>query len=148
MQLAGLQLELRNNHRTRLFVRASIECRVETRWGDAIVMCGSSDALGCWQVERGLRLRTDESIYPVWRAEPLLHCVEEALEFKFVLLRADGSIEWEPLLNNRRLLLPSTAEELQVKRPARARRKARPHRAAAPPLSGRGAPRGGACPSP
>ena len=114
MQLAGLQLELRNNHRTRLFVRASIECRVETRWGDAVVMCGSCDALGCWQVERGLKLTTDESIYPVWRAEPLLHGVDDALEFKFVLVRQDGSVEWEPLVNNRRLMLPSTAEELQV----------------------------------
>ena len=90
----------------RLFVRASIECRVETNWGDTVVVCGSTEQLGSWKPDRALRMATDETIYPVWRCEPLLLC-SDAIEFKFVILRAGGPAEWEPLPHNRPLPLSS-----------------------------------------
>ena len=106
--------ELRNPPRqTRLFVRASVECRVETQWGDTVVMCGSTEQLGCWRPERAIRLATDQTIYPVWRAEPLLLHADE-IEFKFVILRANSSVEWEPLPHNRRVALAQGMEEVQV----------------------------------
>ena len=37
----------------RLYVRALIECTVETKWGDTVVVCGSTQQLGSWQPERG-----------------------------------------------------------------------------------------------
>ena len=98
----------------RLFVRASIECRVETNWGDTVVVCGSTEQLGSWKPDRALRMATDETIYPVWRCEPLLLC-SDAIEFKFVILRAGGPAEWEPLPHNRPLPLSELVQNGGVK---------------------------------
>ena len=62
----------------RLFVRAIIEVQAETRWGDTVVMCGSTPQLGSWQPHRALRMVTDETAYPVWRCEPLLLCTDRS----------------------------------------------------------------------
>ena len=97
----------------RLFLRASIECRTETAWGDTVVLCGSTEQLGSWQPERALRMATDEAIYPIWRCEPLLLCSED-VEFKFVIVRGDGSAVWEPLASNRKLVLGSVMDDVQV----------------------------------
>lgn len=97
----------------KLFVRGSIECRVKTQWGDSVVMCGSTEQLGGWRPERALRMTTDDAIYPVWRCEPLLLCADDGVEFKFVVLKADGTADWEPLMHNRRLALSEALEEVQ-----------------------------------
>ena len=97
----------------RLFLRATIECRVETQFGDEVVCCGSTEQLGMWQPERAIRLATDESIFPIWRCEPLLLCADE-IEFKFVVIRKGGAIEWEPLPNNRRVPNARALENLQI----------------------------------
>lgn len=93
------------------FVPTSFEVRADTRFGDSLLVVGSSPALGSWEPENGLRMSTSASLYPVWRCDPLL-LNEDGLEFKFVIRRSDGSFEWEER-GNRRLALRG-AEETQV----------------------------------
>ena len=85
--------------------RCAFNVTVETQWGDSVVLCGSSEELGCWAPARGLRLETSPETYPVWRC-----CVElrgdSPVEYKVVRLRGAGAAaEWEPLPTNRRLEL-------------------------------------------
>jgi hypothetical protein len=98
----------------RLYMRASFEVRAETEYGDYIVITGSSEQLGLWQPERGLRMATDEGSYPVWRCEPLLRCAAEDIEYKFVIMREQGAPQWEPLPFNRRLSLAAAVDDVQV----------------------------------
>lgn len=75
----------------------------ETWWGDSVVICGNVEEAGNWQPERAFELHTDQSTYPVWNNRRALVCYG-ALEFKVVILRADGTrktAEWEPFAQNR-----------------------------------------------
>lgn len=85
-------------------IGAAFEVIVETRWGDAVVLVGSSKELGEWKPHQGLKMSTDCSCYPTWHVKADL--VEES-EYKFVILRAEQHgncvVEWEPLLFNRKL---------------------------------------------
>ena len=97
-----------------LFVRVSFEVRTETTFGDTVVIAGETPQLGGWEPEQGIRMSTCEENYPIWRVEPLLlneHSKGD-VEFKFVVLGADGHQQWEPLPHNRRLVLGG--EEVQV----------------------------------
>jgi trehalose 6-phosphate synthase/phosphatase len=100
----------------RLFIRASIEVRCETVFGDCVAVCGSTEQLGCWRPERALRMQTDEGMYPIWRCEPLLMCADDGLEFKFIILRGDAAttVVWEPLVHNRRLVLSDELVDVRV----------------------------------
>ena len=101
----------------RLFVRCSFEVRCEnTLFGDTVVIAGSTEQFGSWRPERGLRLTTDEQSFPIWRCEPLLRAVnaDEEIEYKFVIVRGDGSHAWEPLGANRRLILPTDVDSLNL----------------------------------
>lgn len=83
--------------------RCAFDVTVETQWGDSIVLCGSSEELGCWAPARGLRLQTCPDTYPVWSGSVELSG-DMPVEFKVVRLRGVGA-EWEPLAANRRLEL-------------------------------------------
>ena len=97
-----------------LFVLVSFEVRTETAFGDTVVIVGETPQLGGWEPERGIRMSTCEENYPIWRVEPLLlnEHGHGDVEFKFVVLGADGHQQWEPLPHNRRLVLGG--EEVQV----------------------------------
>ena len=85
-------------------IRLAFECKVETKWGDTAVLVGAADKLGAWSPDRGVPMFTDESCYPVWKADVSLLCASDELEYKIVILRGDGTgPEWEPLQNNRKL---------------------------------------------
>ena len=89
--------------------RVSFNVCVETRWGDAVVITGSSEQLGRWQPERGLRLTTDEHTYPAWRCSQPLVMSRRDLEYKIVIIRAPNATpEWEPLDDNQNRVLPLT----------------------------------------
>ena len=82
----------------------NFEVRVETVYGDTVVVVGSTPQLGSWNPERGVRMYTDELSYPVWRANQWLECEGNTpLEYKCVIMRASGSVEWEVFTGNRRL---------------------------------------------
>ena len=99
---------------SRLYVRGSFEVRCETQWGDFVVITGNTEQLGNWRPDRALRMTTDPGAYPVWHCEPLLRCVADEIEFKFVVVHEDGTFDWEPLPGNRRLLLPTQVDDVQV----------------------------------
>ena len=67
---------------------------------------GSTESFGGWQPERGQRLHTEAASYPLWRLAGLSVPADLAgLEYKLVILRAGGDVEWEPALRNRRVPL-------------------------------------------
>lgn len=76
----------------------------DTAFGDSVVAVGSAKQLGAWEPSAGLRLRTAPGSYPRWSGEVQVSASKsdgEDMEFKFVLLRADGSIHWEAGPNRR-----------------------------------------------
>lgn len=70
----------------------------QTRWGDALVLVGDHPELGQWNPHQGVRLSGHD--WPTWRASVELPIGAE-LEYKLVLLSADGRVEWEPGENYR-----------------------------------------------
>lgn len=89
----------------------SFDVKAETRWGDTVVLVGSHEMFGNWRPDRGQRMATGESTYPVWRLRDLkIPPGGGALELKAVILRADESVEWEPLACNRVVDLRSSGE--------------------------------------
>lgn len=66
--------------------------------GDAVGVIGGAPGLGAWA--RAVPLAP--SPYPVWRGAVLLP-PDADLEYKYVLLRADGTNRWEPIVGNRLL---------------------------------------------
>ena len=98
----------------RLYVRASFEVRAETEWGDYVVITGSSEQLGDWRPERGLRMVTTEATYPIWQCEPLLRCTSDTIEYKFCIMKQGVTPEWEPLPNNRTISLNTAVDDVQV----------------------------------
>mmetsp|Transcript_30352 Transcript_30352/g.86848 ORF Transcript_30352/g.86848 Transcript_30352/m.86848 type:complete len:929 (-) Transcript_30352:247-3033(-) len=71
--------------------------------GDQVRIVGSCAALGDWQPSSGLLLGATPASLPVWRAEVDFGPSAGELEFKCVLVKADGSAEWESIEGNRTL---------------------------------------------
>ena len=93
-------------HPSRIRVQCSFSCEAETHWGDQVAVLGSNHALGSWNPQQGVRLSTDSLSYPRWSAPAIwIEQADVEVEYKFVILRADGSTEWEPLSANRRLAI-------------------------------------------
>lgn len=75
-----------------------------TQPGETIGLVGSISEMGLWDVVRCVRLRTSRDRYPLWWAdlaidiEPLLltdGSLEPKIEYKYVRLQVDGSVQWE-----------------------------------------------------
>lgn len=84
-------------------VLVSFATTVETHWGDAVVVVGPPRSLGSWQPSVGMRLSTNEGIYPVWRGSVSVDVPMDGLEWKMVIIRVNGDVEWEPIRGNRQL---------------------------------------------
>jgi phosphatidylserine/phosphatidylglycerophosphate/cardiolipin synthase-like enzyme len=77
-----------------------------TNLGDRVVVVGSDPALGSWDPHKGLSAATHTSLFPSWTATTRLPS-GAAIEYKFVTIRANGQIEWEPG-PNRSVVTPAT----------------------------------------
>jgi phosphatidylserine/phosphatidylglycerophosphate/cardiolipin synthase-like enzyme len=77
-----------------------------TGWGDRVFVVGNDPALGGWDPHRGVELKTSDDLFPAWAGHLRLPAGEE-VEYKFVTVKADGSVEWEPG-PNRRLQVPES----------------------------------------
>ncbi|CDJ48599.1 Calcium-dependent protein kinase, related, related [Eimeria brunetti] len=78
------------------------ECRCQvTSLGDLLLLVGSSEELGSWQPERGIPLSTDALSFPLWRTAEIALDQPITVEYKFVIRRANGAIEWETFSGNR-----------------------------------------------
>ncbi|CAK9081122.1 unnamed protein product [Durusdinium trenchii] len=77
-----------------------VECT--TVPGELVAVCGSSEALGSWTVEKSLQL--DASDYPVWKGRIL---VEQPAEFKYLIAKKPEQnlqlVRWEGDFKNRTL---------------------------------------------
>jgi len=78
-----------------------------TQWGDELVLVGDLPELGGWDPHRGVRLSGAD--WPTWRASVDLP-IGRRIEYKLVLLRADGSVQWEQG-GNRIATLPTDGGE-------------------------------------
>lgn len=68
--------------------------------GDVLRIVGSADAFGAWQPERGLLLATTPTSFPCWSGRAELPLGASA-EWKLVIARAGGGVEWETGPNRR-----------------------------------------------
>ncbi len=75
-----------------------------TQVGESIGLIGSTPELGEWDVTKYVPLQTSPDRYPLWWADlhiDRLHGTsaisdpENKLEYKYIRLNADGSVEWE-----------------------------------------------------
>ncbi|CAE7766487.1 CPK2 [Symbiodinium sp. CCMP2456] len=63
-----------------------------TTCGDELFLCGGHEILGAWEVGRALKLYTQKESFPVWK---LQLPASLAGEFKLLVKRRNGNIEWE-----------------------------------------------------
>ncbi len=69
-----------------------------TGWGDRVFVVGDDPALGGWDPHRGVELKTSDDLFPSWAGHIRLPAGAD-VEYKFVTIRADGSVDWEPGAN-------------------------------------------------
>ncbi len=69
-----------------------------TGWGDRVFVVGNDPALGNWDPHRGVELKTSDDLFPAWAGHLRLPAGAD-VEYKFVTVKADGSVEWEPGAN-------------------------------------------------
>lgn len=75
-------------------IRWTVRC-TETWPGDSLVVVGSTEALGSWDPLSACHLSTDHQNFPQWQGVTLLPKLTATLCWKLVILRADGTCEWE-----------------------------------------------------
>jgi len=68
--------------------------RWETEFGSEVHVAGSSTELGSWNPTSGVSL-TNCDDYRCWRAFVWVPLSAEGWEYKFVVVKSDGSVEWE-----------------------------------------------------
>mmetsp|Transcript_47750 Transcript_47750/g.153739 ORF Transcript_47750/g.153739 Transcript_47750/m.153739 type:complete len:1058 (+) Transcript_47750:105-3278(+) len=81
-------------------------CRM-TMPGDVIRVVGSADALGSWDPKLGLPLATSAETFPQWSASTRLP-LGVPMEWKLVISRAQGALDWERGENRRATLSPES----------------------------------------
>jgi alpha-amylase len=69
-----------------------------TAFGDSMVVVGNRPELGGWSPQSGIPLETTDTLFPSWSGNVKLPA-GTAIEFKFVTIRANGAIVWEPGTN-------------------------------------------------
>mmetsp|Transcript_104110 Transcript_104110/g.335672 ORF Transcript_104110/g.335672 Transcript_104110/m.335672 type:complete len:494 (+) Transcript_104110:80-1561(+) len=87
----------------------SFSVLAETSWGEQVCVVGACPALGDWRPGNGVELRTEPNCYPRWSGRALLPLSAKAageVEYKFVIMRPDGSVCWEQGPNRCLFLLP------------------------------------------
>lgn len=84
-----------------LYLHATPESHVEfvtkhdkTAWGDRVLVVGNLPALGAWDPQKGVELRTADDIYPKWSASAALPAGAR-VEYKYVTITAAGEVFWE-----------------------------------------------------
>lgn len=67
----------------------------QTQWGDRVMLVGNDPALGSWEPDRGVELWTSDDLYPAWAGNVNLP-PGSTVEYKYLTIHPDGSVEWEP----------------------------------------------------
>mmetsp|Transcript_28912 Transcript_28912/g.83850 ORF Transcript_28912/g.83850 Transcript_28912/m.83850 type:complete len:936 (-) Transcript_28912:96-2903(-) len=69
---------------------------------ESVRIVGGCAALGQWRPEDAPKLTTSPEAFPLWGADIDLPLDAGHIEFKFVTVKADGTVTWEPIADNRR----------------------------------------------
>lgn len=96
-------------------LRVSWECNCyETRPGDLLMVVGSHERVGAWDPQKALILSTDALSFPLWRTDEIELEEPLTIEYKFIIRRANGHVEWEAFDTNRTAeLRASTVTHIQ-----------------------------------
>lgn len=86
--------------------------QIETQWGDTAILVGSTPELGEWQTDHGVKMTTDTGTYPCWQAQLQLH---GDAEYKLVIMRGSGAVEWEGLHHNRLVTLGEVGQTKNIR---------------------------------
>ncbi|AOR23386.1 phospholipase D-like domain-containing protein [Clostridium taeniosporum] len=65
-----------------------------TKSGDKVIVVGNTPELGEWNIEKGLEMSTSDDLFPDWFVKAGVKQGSK-IEYKYVILRANGSAEWE-----------------------------------------------------
>jgi phosphatidylserine/phosphatidylglycerophosphate/cardiolipin synthase-like enzyme len=88
--------------------RVEVEAHCDgTAYGDTLVLVGDREELGAWDPGRGLRLSGES--WPTWRGAVDLPAGAR-VEYKLVILRAGGGVDWESG-GNREAVVPTDPNE-------------------------------------
>lgn len=82
------------------------EITAETKMGESIALVGSTPELGMWDISKCIYLYTSDVKYPLWWAEidiPLSESSDK-IEYKYIRLLDDGTVQWESLGEQNRWL--------------------------------------------
>ena len=98
-------------------VKVNFDVVARTNWGQDVYLVGNTPELGGWgQTGPGLKLDTDASTYPSWKAKDVELPLGTTLEYKVVKRNADGRVDWEPgknavlIVDNTRTQTPKTLD--------------------------------------
>ncbi|KAJ8610252.1 hypothetical protein MRB53_038655 [Persea americana] len=78
------------------FVALSFCAHVQTAWGDAVYIVGSSAELGAWDLTRAMPLSAEDHtvVMPLWAGEINLKRPRR-IAYKYFLRKYDGTVVWE-----------------------------------------------------
>lgn len=65
-----------------------------TNPGDRFVITGNTPELGNWNPHNGLELKTKDGMFPNWLENTFIKAGSN-VEYKFVIIRSNGFVEWE-----------------------------------------------------
>jgi len=82
-----------------------------TEFGSEVRAVGSSMELGSWNPMDGISLSTNQHSYPYWSTTVWVPPSATGWEYKFVVVKPDNSVEWEPG-GNRRLAPPQSVQNV------------------------------------
>ena len=78
--------------------------KYETIDGQNVYILGNTKELGNWQPEKGLKLTTNETSYPIWFTTEEVKCqIGTEINYKYILMnsKTNKMIEWESNMSNR-----------------------------------------------
>ncbi|KAL8424563.1 hypothetical protein Efla_005669 [Eimeria flavescens] len=83
-------------------LRVLWECTCQaTCPGDLLMVVGAHERIGWWDPQKGLILSTDAILFPLWHTGEIEFEEPVTIEYKFIIRRSNGSVEWEGLPCNR-----------------------------------------------
>ncbi len=86
----------------------------QTQAGESIALVGSTPELGLWNLKKRVHLHTKPDLYPLWYTEPAIDFSKcqsssdgQKIEYQYVRVAANGSVQWESVGVNRWVSLDS-----------------------------------------
>mmetsp|Transcript_73598 Transcript_73598/g.204527 ORF Transcript_73598/g.204527 Transcript_73598/m.204527 type:complete len:1125 (+) Transcript_73598:84-3458(+) len=96
---------------TKVYFHASY---AEVSFGEVVVVVGDHEAIGAWDVSKGVTLTTNEDIFPCWiSVEPISVELHAKVEYKYVVVSASGELRaWEEYTGNRQFV--ASGQEMTI----------------------------------